>query len=153
MAEVSTISTEKLQERLEQDNSLHLWNVLTDGYFTGEMIPGSRRVPLDAIGREVSEAKSPKGEEIIVYCGGPKCPQSLQAAQKLMDLGYTNVKAYEGGLEEWKNAGNKTGLKKLPPRNPYERSTAKLNYRWSACSKEKHLPFKSLDTRTSGYVS
>ena len=107
MAEVKTISTEELQQRLEQDNSLHLWNVLTDGYFTGEMIPGSRRVPLDTIGREVSEAKAPKGEEIIVYCGGPKCPQSLQAAQKLMDLGYTNVKAYEGGLEEWKNAGNR----------------------------------------------
>ena len=107
MAEVSTISMEELQQRLEHDNSLHLWNVLTDGYFKGEMIPGSHRVPLDTIGREVSEAKAPKGEEIIVYCGGPKCPQSLQAAQKLMDLGYTNVKAYEGGLEEWKNAGNK----------------------------------------------
>ena len=40
MAEVKTISTEKLQQRLEQDNTLHLWNVLTDGYFTGEMIPG-----------------------------------------------------------------------------------------------------------------
>jgi rhodanese-related sulfurtransferase len=24
-----------------------------------------------------------------------------------MDLGYTNVKAYEGGLEEWKNAGKR----------------------------------------------
>jgi len=108
MAEVKTISTEKLRQRLDQDNSLHLWNVLTDGYFTGEMIPGSRRVPLDTIGREVSGEKSSKGEEIIVYCGGPKCPQSLQAAQKLMNLGYTNVKAYEGGLEEWKNAGNKT---------------------------------------------
>ena len=107
MAKVKTISTEQLQQRLKQGNSLHLWNVLTDGYFKGEMIPGSRRVPLDTIGREVSEAKSPKGEEIIVYCGGPTCPQSLQAAQKLTDLGYTNVRAYEGGLEEWKNAGNK----------------------------------------------
>lgn len=107
MAEVKTISTEKLQQRLEQGERLHLWNVLTDGYFKGEMIPGSRRVPLDAIGHKLSEAKSPKDKEIIVYCGGPTCPQSLQAAQKLMDLGYTNVKAYEGGLEEWKNAGNK----------------------------------------------
>lgn len=106
MSTVKTISTEKLKQRLEQGNSLHLWNVLTDGYFKGEMIPGSRRVPLDTIGRE-DETQSPKGEEIIVYCGGPKCPQSLQAAQKLMDLGYTNVRAYEGGLEEWKNAGNK----------------------------------------------
>ena len=107
MTKAKTISTEQLQKRLEQGNSLHFWNVLTDGYFKGEMIPGSRRVPLDTIGREVSDAKSPKDEEIIVYCGGPKCQQSLQAAQKLRDLGYTNVRAYEGGLEEWKNAGNK----------------------------------------------
>ena len=106
MANVKTISTEQLQQRLKQGNNLHFWNVLTDGYFKGEMIPGSRRVPLDTIGREVSQTRSPKGEEIIVYCGGPTCPQSLQAAQKLMDLGYTNVRAYEGGLEEWKNAGN-----------------------------------------------
>jgi rhodanese-related sulfurtransferase len=107
MAEVRTISTEQLQQRLERGKSLHLWNVLTDGYFKGEMIPGSHRVPLDTNGHKVSEAKASKDEEIIVYCGGPTCPQSLQAAQKLMDLGYTNVKAYEGGLAEWKNAGNK----------------------------------------------
>ena len=107
MAEVKTISTEKLQQRLEHGKRLHLWNVLTDGYFKGEMIPGSHRVPLDTIGHDVSEANASKNEEIVVYCGGPKCPQSLQAAQRLMDLGYTNVKVYEGGLEEWKNAGNK----------------------------------------------
>lgn len=107
MAEVKTISTEELQQRLRQGNNPHFWNVLTDGYFKGEMIPGSRRVPLDTIGLELSETQAPKGEEIIVYCGGPTCPQSLQAAQKLTDLGYTNVKAYEGGLEEWKKAGNK----------------------------------------------
>lgn len=106
MAKVKTLSTEQLQQRLKQGNGLHFWNVLTDGYFKGEMIPGSRRVPLDTIGREVSKAQPAKGEEIIVYCGGPTCPQSLQAAQKLTDLGYTNVRAYEGGLEEWKNAGN-----------------------------------------------
>jgi rhodanese-related sulfurtransferase len=107
MAKVKTISTEQLQQRLKQGDSLHFWNVLSDGYFKGEMIPGSRRVPLDTIGREGSETQSAKGEEIIVYCGGPTCPQSLQAAQKLTDLGYSNVRAYEGGLEEWKNAGNK----------------------------------------------
>jgi rhodanese-related sulfurtransferase len=107
MAKVKTISTKQLQQRLALGNSLHFWNVLTDGYFKGEMIPGSRRVPPDTIGREVSEAQPLKAEEIIVYCDGPKCPQSLQAAQKLTDLGYTNVRAYEGGLEEWKNAGNK----------------------------------------------
>ena len=47
----------------------------------------------------------PKDAEIVVYCGGPKCPQSRMAAEKLVKLGYENVRAYEGGLEEWKAAG------------------------------------------------
>ena len=106
MPTVKTISTKALKRRLARDNGLQFWNVLTDGYFKGELIPGSRRVALDTIEREISETQLSKGEEIIVYCGGPTCPQSLQAAQKLMDLGYTRVRAYESGLEEWKNAGN-----------------------------------------------
>ena len=102
---INTISTEDLKQRLEQSNSLEFWNVLTDEYFSGEMIPGSRRVALDRIGREIHDSNLSKESEIIVYCAGPKCPQSAMAAQKLTDLGFANVRAYEGGLEEWKNTG------------------------------------------------
>lgn len=104
--DIQTISTENLEQRLQKGGELQFWNVLTDDYFKGEMIPGSRRVPLDKIGREVHDAKLSKGSEIVVYCAGPKCPQSAMAAQKLTDLGFTNVRAYEGGLEDWKNAGH-----------------------------------------------
>ena len=107
MAEVKIISTEQLQNRLQKGGEFHFWNVLTDEYFHGELIPGSRRVPLDRIGREVSTGQLPKDAEIIVYCAGPSCPQSILAAEKLISLGYLNVKAYEGGLEHWKGAGNK----------------------------------------------
>lgn len=107
MDEVKSISTEELQSRLQKDSSFQFWNVLTDEYFHGELIPGSRRVPLDRVGREVSTAHLPKDAEIIVYCAGPSCPQSILAAEKLRNLGYTNVKAYEGGLEDWKSTGNK----------------------------------------------
>lgn len=102
---IQTISTEDLKQRSEQSKSLEFWNVLTDEYFSGEMIPGSRRVALDRVGREIHDSSLSKNSEIIVYCAGPKCPQSAMAAQKLADLGFTNVRAYEGGLEEWKNAG------------------------------------------------
>jgi rhodanese-related sulfurtransferase len=102
---IQTISTEDLKQKLEQSSGLEFWNVLTDEYFKGEMIPGSRRVALDRIGREIHDSKLSKESEIVVYCAGPKCPQSAMAAQKLTDLGFTNVRAYEGGLEEWNNAG------------------------------------------------
>jgi rhodanese-related sulfurtransferase len=104
MTDVRTITTEGLRQRLDEETNLEFWNVLTDTWFTGEMIPGSRRVPLDTI--EHSTAGIPKDVEIITYCGGPKCPQSTQAAQKLAELGYTNVRAFEGGLEGWRAAGH-----------------------------------------------
>jgi rhodanese-related sulfurtransferase len=81
------------------------WNVLTDDYFTGELIPGSRRVPLDQVGREVAGGRIAKDAAIVVYCSGPACPQSRAAADKLVALGFTDVRAFEGGLEVWKAAG------------------------------------------------
>ena len=106
MADIKTITTRELEERLREGARLEFWNVLTDEYFHGEMIPGSRRVPLDSVGREVRETNVPKGAEVVVYCAGPKCPQSRMAAEKLQALGYTNVRAYEGGIEEWKQLGH-----------------------------------------------
>ena len=35
----------------------------------------------------------------------PKCPLSRMAAEKLVKLGYENIRAHEGGLEEWRAAG------------------------------------------------
>ena len=106
MADIQIITTEDLKRRLDQGGDFHFWNVLTDEYFHGELIPGSRRVPLDRIGRDASTNHVPKNAEVVVYCAGPKCPQSRMAAEKLQTLGYTNVRAYEGGIEEWKEAGH-----------------------------------------------
>lgn len=51
----------------------------------------------------------PKDAEIVTYCGGVNCPSSKQAAEKLAALGFTNVRAYEGGLEDWTGAGLPVG--------------------------------------------
>jgi rhodanese-related sulfurtransferase len=100
-----TISTQEVRQLLDSKRAFQFWNVLTDEWFKGENISGSRRVPLDKVGNEVRSKNLPKNAEIVVYCGGPKCPQSRMAAEKLAKLGYENVRAYEGGLEEWKSAG------------------------------------------------
>jgi len=106
MIDVRTITSDDLQQRLNQGGNLELWNVQTDKWFNGEMIPGSRRMPLDKI--EHDTVGIPKNAEIIAYCGGPQCPQSTQAAQKLGELGYTNVRTFKDGLEGWKAGGHAT---------------------------------------------
>jgi rhodanese-related sulfurtransferase len=82
MSEVKTIGGAELEERLKAGGAFEFWNVLTDEYFHGEVIPGSRRVPLDTVGREAREKNLPKDAEVVVYCAGPKCPQSRMADRK-----------------------------------------------------------------------
>ena len=104
-SKTETISTAELAKRIKQPGAFEFWNVLTQEYYSRENIKGSRHVPLDQIGREVATKNFPRDTEIVVYCGGPKCPQSHMAADKLKAFGFTNVKVYEGGLEEWEAAG------------------------------------------------
>ena len=97
------IGIETLRERQANGTIDEFWNVLTDKYFSGEFIPGSRRVPLDTVGRVA--ASMPRVRSIVVYCANHACPQSHAAAEKLRALGFTNVLVFEGGLEEWESAG------------------------------------------------
>ena len=50
MNDVRALTTAELQQGLDRDSGLHVLNVQTDKFFASELIPGSRRVPLDAIG-------------------------------------------------------------------------------------------------------
>ena len=98
------VSTDELQRRLDRDSGLHLLNVETGRSFTGELIPGSRRLPVDRIGQQPFAVS--KDAEIVTYCGGPQCSQGAEAARELFALGYTNIAVYKDGLEGWKAAGN-----------------------------------------------
>jgi rhodanese-related sulfurtransferase len=101
-----TIETEGLAKAIDSDINLHVWNVLNDDYFKGEMIPGSRRVPLAELTRTLAASTLPKDAPVVVYCAGPHCPASREAAEAMTALGYTNVSAFEGGLDDWKQQGH-----------------------------------------------
>lgn len=103
-AALNVIDAAELKRRLDRGLRFEFWNVLTDDYFTHELIPGSRRVPLDQVGR--AAAPLAKDAPILVYCSGPSCPQSRLAGEKLATLGFSRVDVFEGGLEQWKTAGH-----------------------------------------------
>ena len=112
MTNPTTITINDLTTALRTSDADEFWNVLTTEYFAGEMIPGSRWVPLDRIGREVTALDLAKNARIIVYCSGVACPNSRDAGAKLAALGFTNVRVFEGGLESWKGSGR--GVEVLP---------------------------------------
>jgi rhodanese-related sulfurtransferase len=104
------VSANELAAHIAAGHVDETWNALVDGYFTGEMIPGSIRVLVDQVGREIERRAIPKDRTIAVYCSGPACPNSRQAAEKLAAFGCTEVLLFEGGLEEWKASGSATVL-------------------------------------------
>ena len=46
-----------------------------------------------------------KHDPIITYCSGGSCQTSIQLATRLVEDGYTNVRAFYGGWGEWLAAG------------------------------------------------
>ena len=105
MDAVRIITAEELAAAIREGDIAEFWNVLTADYFGGELIPGSRWVALDTVGREASSRKLGKDASIVVYCSGIACPNSRDAATKLATLGFTNVRLFEGGLEAWAASG------------------------------------------------
>lgn len=45
------------------------------------------------------------GKTLIIYCNGYGCPDSFDLGVYLLKAGYRDVRVYEGGLPEWRDAG------------------------------------------------
>ncbi|MBE6620319.1 MAG: rhodanese-like domain-containing protein [Ruminococcaceae bacterium] len=61
-------------------------------------IPGAIVIPNEVISQEAEKTLTDKDQLILVYCHSGR--RSKEAAQKLVDLGYTNVKEF-GGIIDW----------------------------------------------------
>jgi len=101
---LKTVTTTELKGLMESGASFTLVNVLAEGRFESEHICGSINIPLKDIERDAG-GRLDRGERIIVHCSGAGCTASEAACGKLLDMGYTDVARYVGGMEEWKGSG------------------------------------------------
>jgi rhodanese-related sulfurtransferase len=46
-----------------------------------------------------------RGRTLITYCSGFGCPDSFDLGVRLIAAGYREVRVYEGGFPEWRDAG------------------------------------------------
>ena len=82
---------------------LRVINVLTPEYYEDAHIKGSINVPLKEL-KDFAQ-HTDKQVPLVVYCVGYVCPASAQAWHTLHELGFQEVYAYEGGMNEWYHAG------------------------------------------------
>lgn len=95
------ISRDELAARIAQ-GAVTLLDVRPEDEFRMGHIPGAQNTPVAALAQLAASAKA--GSEIVAYCRGPYCIDSLQAVVALRKMGAT-ARYLEGGLPEWRAEG------------------------------------------------
>ena len=94
------VSVEGLAAMLE-DKDFPLINVHIP--YEGEIEGTDEFVPFNEIESNLDKFPTDKDAQIVVYCRSGS--MSAQAAQKLVELGYTDVWNVDGGMIAWENSG------------------------------------------------
>jgi rhodanese-related sulfurtransferase len=99
---VRTIERDELRLRLAAHDP-HFKLVMTLGAWEFRR----KHIPSSLYFRDAAEMLSAlaKDDEVVVYCTNPPCLASVAAYQRLVKEGYTNVRRYAGGIEDWEAAG------------------------------------------------
>ncbi|MHB0937227.1 MAG: rhodanese-like domain-containing protein [Armatimonadota bacterium] len=101
---VREISLDELVEKRRRGEPFILVNVLLHEDFEHIHIPGSINVPLPDL-RELAPLLFGKDDQVIVYCSSFDCTASPTAAKILMQLGFSDVLDFAGGIKEWVETG------------------------------------------------
>jgi rhodanese-related sulfurtransferase len=101
---MSVITREELQRAMAAGDVVVL-EALPQAYYEAEHLPGAKNMPLDEIDNLAAVLVPDRSTPIVTYCTGRTCPNSGIAAARLRQLGYTDVRAYEAGKEDWLGAG------------------------------------------------
>ena len=92
------ISQEEAKEMMLRDDGHVIVDVRRRDEYDSGHIPGAILIPNESIGTEAPEQLPDRDQVILVYCRSGR--RSKEAAQKLADLGYTNVYEF-GGIIDW----------------------------------------------------
>ena len=102
---VPTISCEQVQEKLDRVEPLVLVDALPPMSYAHSHLPGAINLPPHEVDAAARRRLPDKDAEIVVYCANPDCESSTETAERLVELGYTNVRHYPGGKNEWRDRG------------------------------------------------
>ena len=93
------ITVEEAVKVMEEEKEYIILDVRRPDEFAAGHIPNAINVPNESIGTSEIPELSNKEQLILVYCRSGR--RSKEAAEKLVQLGYTNIVEF-GGILDWK---------------------------------------------------
>ena len=99
--EMKLISCMELKEKLDRNDNFKLVMTFSEQGFLAKHIPSS----LNIYSEESAKGKIDPADELVLYCVNERCLASITAYRQLSEHGFTNLRRFAGGLEEWDEMG------------------------------------------------
>ena len=74
-------------------------------YYDDAHLPNAQNLPHDSDEATIAAVLPDRDATVVVYCSNLACQNSTILSRRLVQLGYTDVREYEGGKEDWITAG------------------------------------------------
>lgn len=98
------ISRDEL-ERLVDTGEVTVVETLGAQYYEDAHLPGAINIPHTQVEELAPQLLPETGAAIVTYCSSTECRNSEIAANQLTAMGYTNVRRYTEGKQDWVEAG------------------------------------------------
>ncbi|MFC5667200.1 rhodanese-like domain-containing protein [Kitasatospora misakiensis] len=80
-------------------------DALGGDYYDQQHLPGAVALVRAEVDTQAQAVLPDRDAVIVTYCSNTACPNSGQVADRLTALGYTNVRKYREGIQDWVEAG------------------------------------------------
>jgi len=82
-----------------------LVDALPQSYYDQQHLPGAVNLVEDDVAAKAGTMLPDTAATIVTYCSNAACGNSQAVANRLEKLGYTDVRKYRDGIQDWVEAG------------------------------------------------
>ena len=105
MTTVETISRDELAEKIARRDKFRLVEVLPEEDYHQAHLPGAINLPPDQVSRLALKRLRDRDAEIVLYSDDSTPHPSEAAARELTERGYSHVRDYAQGKQDWIDSG------------------------------------------------
>jgi rhodanese-related sulfurtransferase len=102
---LARITRASLRQKIESGDEFVLVDAVSPMSYAMSHLPGAINITPDWVDDRAHRRIPDANTEIVVYCADLTCDSSVAVANRLIELGYRNVRHYAEGKRDWVKAG------------------------------------------------
>lgn len=102
----TVITRAGLEDLIANQQGHTLIDALPAGYYAQQHLPGAVNLVEADVAALAADLLPDKKATVVTYCSNEACPNSKAVARRLEALGYTDVRTYAAGIQDWVESGN-----------------------------------------------